>query len=405
MIFLNVKKVREDFPVFEKKLNGKDIIYFDNACMSMKPNYVIDKINEYYREYPACGLRSLHKLANRANQEVVKARDTVRKFFNARKVEEIAFMKNTTEGINLIANSVGLEKGDVVLGTDKEHNSNLIPWLSMKEKGIVHKVVNSDDENLFDFSDFEEKLNSDVKLVAVGQTSNLDGTSIPVNEVIKAAHDNGSLVLLDGAQSAPHKKVDLKKLDVDFFACSGHKMLAPTGIGMLYGKEDLMKKMNPMIYGGETVIDSTYDGYDLEHIPGRFEAGLQHYAGMIGFGAAVEYLSKIGIDNITEQEHKVNKVMTDGVKDIDGINIIGPVDPKLRGGILSFTYKQADIHNIAMIMDESFNVMMRSGAHCVHSWFNKHNMNGSVRASTYLYNTEEEAKVFVEGFEQITKFL
>jgi cysteine desulfurase/selenocysteine lyase len=401
----DVNKIREDFPVLQREINGKPIVYFDNACMTLRPIQVIEKINEYYREYPSCGERSLHKLGKKVDEEVEKSRKILRKFLNAKKIEEILFTKNTTEGINLLANSLNLQKGDVVLGTDKEHNSNLLPWQKLNRKGIKYEVVKSNPDNTFNPETFENQMNRNVKLVAFVHTSNLDGVSIPAKEIVKISHDYNSLVLLDAAQSIPHKPVDVRKLDVDFLAFSGHKMLGPSGIGVLYGKKDLLEELRTFLVGGGTVIDSAYETAKFEELPLKFEAGLQNYAGIIGLGEAAKYLSRIGKENVEKHERKLNKRITDGLNQHEQISIIGPKDPELRGSIISFNIEGIDSHEIAMMLDEMENMCVRSGAHCVHSWFNAHGLSGSVRASLYLYNTLEECDKFVETIEKVIDLL
>jgi len=386
---MNAEKIRKDFPVL-----AKGITYLDSACQSLRPISVIDKINEYYKEYPGCGGRSYHSISKKVDEEVTAARKIIQKFFNAKKQEEIIFTRNTTEGINLVANSLGLKEGDIVLSSDKEHNSNLIPWQMLAKNGIKHEFY-----TFGDIADFKSKLNKNVKLIATGQTSNMDGTTQPVQEIIKLAHENKSLVLLDGAQSAPHKPVDFRKLDVDFFACSGHKMMAPSGIGMLYGKYELLEKMNPFLTGGETVEDSTYETCKFLNPPEKFEAGLQHYAGIIGFGEAVRYLSKIGMETIMKHELELNRKITAALA--GKISILGTDEADKRGSILSFNIGKMDPHSIAIMLDKSAKIMIRSGAHCVHSWFNKHNLSGSARASLYVYNNEADAEKFIKEIEKI----
>ncbi|MBW6462374.1 MAG: cysteine desulfurase [DPANN group archaeon] len=400
---LNTDKIRADFPILN---SGKPPVYFDNACMTLRPQQVIDKICEYYVEYPGCAGRSLHSMARMVTENYNGARENVQHFFNAGDSSEIIFTRNTTEAINVVSRGMNFKKDDVVLTTDREHNSNLVPWLVRSERdGIKHKVVESNVDNTFDMARFEDMMTRDVKLVSMVHTSNLDGYTIPAEKIIKIAHDYGALVMLDGAQSAPHKKIDIKKLDVDFFACSGHKMLGPSGIGMLYGKKELLSDLNPHNVGGDTVIDTTYSGYKLSGLPERFEAGLQDYAGAIGFSAAVDYVRGIGIDNISRHELNLNKLMTLGIKDISGLDIIGPGDASLRGGILSFSVEGISPHDIVMLLDQSSSIMMRSGAHCVHSWFNAHKLpNGSARASVYIYNTKDEVKVFIEALGKVVDF-
>lgn len=395
---MKIERLREDFPILKE-----GIIYFDNACMSLKPRQVIEKMNEYYLKYPSCALRSHHRLSNKASEEYENARGKLRKFINAKKNEEIIFTKNTTESINLVSHTLNLNKGDVVLTTDKEHNSNNIPWQVLSKKGIIKQVIDSKPDNTFDIEKFENMMNKNVKLVSVVHSSNLDGVENPIKEITKIAHDYNALVLIDAAQSIPHKPVDVNKLNVDFLAFSGHKMLGPTGTGVLYGKKELLEKLDLFITGGETVIESTFDTFEKENLPQRFEAGLQNYSGFIGLGEAVEYLNKLGLDNIKEHEKNLNKILTKEL--INTVDIIGPKDPELRGGIFSFNVPGLDPHNVAIILDQTKKIAVRSGAHCVHSWFNKHNMKGSVRASLYLYNTEEECKIFAEEVNRIAKYL
>ena len=400
---LDVEKIRQDFPVLQKRVNNKPIIYMDNACMTLRPIQVIDKIREYYLEYPACGERSLHKLGRRVDEEVAKARETLKKFINAKSAKELIFTKNTTEGINLVANAFPLKAGDIVLGTDKEHNSNLLPWQKLAPKGVVYDYVEADEDGSFSMENFRCKLNKKVRLVAMVMMSNMDGSSIPAKEVVKMAHDNGSLVLLDGAQAVPHHEIDVRKLDADFLAFSGHKMLGPTGTGILYGKEKALEMLSPFMVGGGTVIDSTHATAKFEELPHKFEAGLQHYAGMIGLGEAANYIMRIGRDSIEKHETALNKIVTEGLAGL--VDIIGPKDAEKRGGIFSFNAGSIDPHEIAMMLDQMENICVRSGAHCVHSWFNAHNMKGSVRASFYLYNTPEECRKFVETLKMALKIV
>ncbi|MDP2736875.1 MAG: aminotransferase class V-fold PLP-dependent enzyme, partial [bacterium] len=351
---INLEKIRQDFPLFQKNINGKPPVYFDNACMSLKPLPVIEAMNKYYYDYPACAGRSGHKLGDMVTKKVAEARIKMAQFINAKHVEEIIFTRNTTEGINLIAHTLKFNKGDIILTTDKEHNSNLIPWQVLAKKiGVIHKVVPSKSDNTFDLEKFESLMSAKVKLVAMGQTSNLDGVSIPAKQIIKIAHSHGALVLLDAAQAAPHKKIDVADLDVDFLAFSGHKMLGPTGTGVLYGKKQLLENLEPFLTGGDTVEFSTYTDHKLLPIPEKFEAGLQDYAGIIGLGAAAEYLQNIGYENIAEQELKLNKYLTEEILKIPKVKIIGPADPALRSGIVSFYIDGIDSHQIAILLDET----------------------------------------------------
>ncbi|MBR9690950.1 cysteine desulfurase [Candidatus Woesearchaeota archaeon] len=401
---MNVDKIRKDFPILQKKLKGKPVVYFDNSCMTLRPKHVIDAMDDYYYHYPACALRSLHKLSKKATEEVEKARIIVQKFVGAKKTKEIVFTKNTSEALNLVANSFGLKKGDTVLTTDKEHNSNLIPWQVMARNfGIKRKIVKSDKNNEFSIENYEKNMNKNVKLVSVVHTSNLDGVTNPIKDITKIAHDFGAKVLVDAAQSVPHKEVNVKKLGVDLLAFSAHKMLGPSGMGALYGKEEILENLSQFLVGGETVSDSTYESHVVENLPEKFEAGLQNYAGIIGFGAACKYLKKVGRNAVSKHEYRLNKRLTEKLEHVDGFSLIGPKDSKKRGGILSFNIAGKDHHEIAMLSDSLNNVMVRSGAHCVHSWFNSQNLKGSVRASFYLYNTEKEVDLFSDTIKNISR--
>lgn len=384
--------------------DGK-VVYFDNACQTLRPNSVVKAMNQYYEEYPACGGRSMHHLAALVTQRGDQARKTIADFLGAKHKEEVIFTRNTTEGINLVANSFGLKKGDVVITSDKEHNSNLIPWQMLKERvGIIHKIIPTDAEGQLDMDVYERAL-PDATLVSMIITSNLDGVTYPVEEIIKKAHKTGAKVLLDGAQAIPHKKINVTKLDVDFLAFSGHKMLGPSGMGVLYGKRELLNQLSPFLVGGDTVSRSTYDSHEFLPIPEKFEAGLQNYSGIIGFGEAVRYLEKFGFDAISEIEYELNSFVSSELKKIDGLTIIGPDDPKLRGGIVSFYIKGKDHHQIALMLDETAGICVRSGQHCVHSWFASRNIPGSVRASFYFYNTMEEAEIFVNNLKKVISVL
>jgi cysteine desulfurase/selenocysteine lyase len=401
---LDVNKIRADFNILSKK-DGTIPIYLDSACMSLKPNSVVEAMNEYYFNYPACAGRSAHKLGDKATKKVKEARELVAKFINAKSEDEIIFTRNTTEGINLLANSLGLEKGDVVLISDKEHNSNLIPWLLLRDRvGIVVKIIPGNADGSFNLDNFS-KLISGVKLVSIVHTSNLDGVTNPAKEIIEMAHKNGALVCLDVAQSIPHRKIDVQDLDVDFLAFSGHKMLGPTGTGVFYGKHELLGKLSPFMVGGDTVEFSTYDSYKMLPVPEKFEAGLQNYAGIIGLGEAVKYLSQFDFKDIAEHELKLNTYITEELKKIPKIKIIGPEDPKYRSGIVNFYMEGTDMHKFVIMLDEMANIEIRSGQHCVHSWFADKKIYNSARVSLYLYNTMEEAEAFITNLKKIIEIL
>jgi cysteine desulfurase / selenocysteine lyase len=396
--------VRNDFPLLDKQ---KALVYFDNACMTLRPSQVIEAITGYYTDYSACAGRSNHRMANRVHEEVEKARETVRRFIGAKRDKEVVFTRNTTEGINLITRSLDFKEGDVVLISDKEHNSNLVPWLRLKEeKRIELEVVPSLADNQTDITAWEEALKKrQVRLVSFVHTSNLDGVSSQAKEIIGLAHKYGALVMMDGAQAVPHRKISVKDLDVDFMAFSAHKMCGPSGMGVLYGKQELLEKLHPFLTGGDTVSSTTYDSYTMLPLPERFEAGLQDYAGIIGLGAAVAFLEKIGLNEIHEHEIQLNELLTKGLSGIDRVRIIGPEDASLRGGVASFTVKGADHHQIALMLDQMGTIAVRSGQHCVHSWFDSRHISGSVRASLYLYNTSDEVEQFLEVFTKVLRIV
>ncbi len=403
---MDLNEIRQDFPLLQEYRGPKAIAYFDNACQSLRPQVVIDAITRYYVSSSACSGRSMHRLGSDVTRHCEQARDTVAKFIHAAKKEEIIFTRNTTEGINLVAHSLDWQKEDVILISDKEHNSNLLPWqILTKKQGVILKVVPSGEDNSFDLDAFGKLLDKKVKLVSLGYTSNLDGLSIPAKEVVRIAHLNGSLVLLDAAQTAPRRRIDVKDLGADFLAFSGHKLLGPSGTGVLYGKYHLLERLAPFLVGGATVLSSTYDSCQFLPPPAKFEAGLQDYAGIIGLGAAIRYLEGIGFKTIEKQELLLNEFITAQIIGIPKLKLLGPADPKQRSGIVSFYIEDIDSHRIALMLDQMANIMVRSGQHCVHSWFNAHKIAGSVRASVYFYNTREEAELFVNCLQKIRKVL
>ncbi|MGB9636616.1 MAG: aminotransferase class V-fold PLP-dependent enzyme, partial [Thermoplasmata archaeon] len=318
------EKLRADFPVLSRKIRGKNIIYLDSACMSLKPRQVIDAELDYYNNYPGCGGRSVHSISIEVSNNVDRSRKAIADFFNAEK-NEIIFTKNATEGINLIAHALVFRKGDVVVTTDKEHNSNLVPWLTLaKNKKIRHVVVKSNPDNTFNLEGYTEILeNENVKLVSFVHTSNLDGVTNPAKEIVRIAHKHGALVLMDAAQSAPHREIDLKEIKPDFMVCSMHKMLGPTGVGVLYVNAKNYDKLETFITGGETVAETTYTHAEFLEPPYRFEAGLQNYAGIIASASAVHYLRKIGMNKVAAHEKMLNRILTEALAKTEQVKIIG----------------------------------------------------------------------------------
>lgn len=391
---MNIEKIREDFTILNKNLNGKPVIYLDSACVTLKPKQVINEINRYYNDFPACGGRSSHRLGKIVTEEIEKSREIIKEFINAKRTKEIIFTKNTTEGLNLILNSIELKQGDIILTSDKEHNSVLLPIQLLKNKGIEHRIFKFGDIN-----DLKSKLDKNVRLIVTAHISNLDGTINSIEEIITLAHKNKSLVLIDAAQSISHVKIDVKRMDIDFLAFSGHKIFGPSGTGVLYGKYDLLHELKQFIVGGGTVKDSTYDNSVIEDIPQRFEAGLQDYSGIMGLSEAIKYFKEIGLDKIEKHIEKLNEMITLEFQKM-GIEILGEKDYKKRKGIISFNIKGIHNKEIAEILNQK-NIFIRAGFHCVHSWFNSNKIDGSARISLSIYNTEEDCRKAIEEIKKI----
>ncbi len=397
--------IRADFPFLQRDPTP---IYFDNACMTLKPRQVIDALMEYYNDYPVCGGRSVHEAGMEVTVKVQESRDTFASTFG-REPHEVIFTKNTTEAINLVAKGYPFEKGDRVLTTGYEHNSNIIPWLQMSRlKGIEVVPVPPAEDLTFDIEPFAEEISKGAAMVSVTHTSNLNGYTIPLDDVVKLAHENDVPVLVDGAQGAPHRRVDLGKCDVDLYALSVHKMLGPTGVGVLLGKEEYLTQLEALCPGGGTVTSASYSGYEPADLPDRLEGGLQDYAGIIASKAAVDYLMKVGPETIEEHERLLNTRATEGLLDIEGISIVPPADPALRAGIISFNVEGMNPHDIAILLDDIGNIMIRSGQHCVNTWFDSvsdKGITGTARASFYVYNTVEEVDIFLENMRGMTNFM
>ncbi len=398
---------RNDFPTLQEE---NPPAYLDNACVTLKPQSVINAIHRYYTETPGCGGRSVHRYGTVVSKSVADARTKLASFLNAATPNEIVFTRNATHSINQIAHGMAWDKGDVVLTTDREHNSNLVPWLQLEqEQGIDHRVVASMPDNTFDMEAFEAacaEAGDRLKMVAMSQVGNLDGVEAPIAEITKVAHDHGALVAVDGAQSTPHMNVDVKALDIDFLSFSIHKMCGPSGMGGLWGRYDLLDGLRTIQSGGQTVSSSTYTEASWAKPPARFEGGLGNFSGMMATGAAIDYLAALDMNEVHEHEIKLNRIMTQGVKDLPGVSIIGPEDPSQRGGICSLLMDGLPAHDVALLLDEAAGVMVRSGQHCVHSWFaDRGHPQGSLRASAYLYNTEDDVRRFVDTLTEIVHTL
>lgn len=397
---MDVERLRMDFPLYLGP--ERDLIYLDNACQSMRPKQVIDAISEYYTDYPACGGRSVHRLATRVAVKIEEAREKIAGFIGCSDPSCIVFTKNCTEAINLVAKGFPFRRGAAVLTTDMEHNSNHVPWLQLQADGkIRHRTVRTPPSGLFDLEAYEEELAEGADMVSMVHTNNVTGTTLPAKEVIEAAHDRKALVMLDGAQSTPHQPIDVGRLDVDAFCFSAHKMLGPSGVGVLYAKMEVLEKMRPLLAGGGSVGMTDYESVEFLPPPEKFEAGLLNYSGVIGTAAAVDYLQAIGMDEVAEHDKRLNRFVTDEVKGMDRVTLLGPEDPALRDGLFSFNVRGMTSHDVAMIIDEIAKVQIRSGMHCMHPFFRSRGLDGCARASFYLYNTEAECRRFVEALAHI----
>jgi cysteine desulfurase/selenocysteine lyase len=393
---MDVERIRRDFPIYSSK--DKDIIYLDSACQTLRPRQVIDAMNEYYTDFPACGGRSVHRLATEVSIKVDEAREKISRFIGAERPENIIFTKNCTEAINLVAKGLPFDRGDGVVTSDLEHNSNHVPWMQVqRQKGIERRFVETPEDGLFDLEGLKTAVTRGTKIVSLAHTNNITGTTIPAKEVMEVAHDRGAIVMLDGAQTAPHIKVNMRDLDVDLYAFSMHKMLGPSGVGVLYAREGMLDAVEPLISGGGAVGLTDRDKVEYLPVPERFEGGLLNYAGIIGSGAAVDYLSSIGMDEVEAHDATLNHTTTAGLEKIAEVDILPPRDSSKRSSVLSFNVKGMNSHDVAMILDEMAKVAIRSGMHCVHPYFLARKMNGAARASFYLYNTEEECDRFVSG--------
>jgi len=401
---LNVKEVRKDFPILKT-----GIIYLDSTASSLTPEPVLQKVLEFYRHYRANVERGIHRLSQKASEEYERARTKVADFINAKSENEIIMTKNTTEGINLIASGLRCKNGEKIVTSLVEHHSNFIVWLRVKDNyGTKLEIVKPKEpveKGLLDVTDFEKIIDDKTKLVALTHVSNVLGVITPIEEITKIAHEHGAYVLVDGAQSVPHIKVDVQRIGCDFLAFSGHKMCAPTGSGALYIREELAEEVEPLCIGGGAIADVGVNYYKLDKSPRRFEAGTPAIAEAIGLGAAVDYLQKIGMENIERYEKKLTKQMYEEITAIPNVEVYGP-DPEHKIGIMPFNVEDLNPHDVALALDVSANIMVRSGHHCALPLTkNLLHKPGTVRASTYFYNTEEEIDKFVSALKEIIETL
>ena len=390
---------RSDFPA----LAGREPpAYLDSACMSLVPRPVLGAMEAYYREYPGCAGRSLHRFAEEVGRRYEAARAAHARFFGGVDPNGVVFLRNATEAINLVGQGLPWRRGDRVLISDQEHNSNLIVWQRLaRERGIRLEVLPLPDDGSFDPDALAQHLSRPVRLVSLFHTSNLDGRSLPVREIAEEAHDRGALVLFDGCQAAPHEAVDLGRIGADFYAVSGHKMLGPTGTGVLLGRPEALESLRPLVVGGETVAWSTLSDHALRPPPYRFEAGLQNYAGVIGAHAALDYLTRVGFEEVHRRALDLNRRVSRALAGERRLRLLGPAAPEERPSIFAFALDGIDPNDTALFLDEGHRVMVRSGMHCVHSYYERRGLPGNVRASFYLYNNRPDVEALIAGVREI----
>ncbi len=397
-----IRDVRKDFPVLHQKVRGRPLVYLDNAATSQKPQVVIDAIDRYYREDNANIHRGVHLLSERATELHEKARGTVRRFLNAREDREIVFVRGTTEAINLVAQSFGrstLKAGDEVVISTLEHHSNIVPWqIVCEQTGAKLRVIPINDDGELLQDEYERLLNERTKIVAVGHVSNALGTVNPVKTMIQKAHQRGIPVLVDGAQAAPHRKVDVQDLDCDFYAFSGHKLCGPTGIGVLYGKAALLEKMPPYQGGGDMIKAVTFEKTIYNDLPYKFEAGTPHISGAIGLAAAIDYLEGLGMDAIAAYEQDLLHYGIEVLRKVPQLRIIG--NAREKAGVISFVLDDIHPHDIGTILDQE-GIAIRTGHHCAMPVMERFGIPATARASFAFYNTKEEVDRLVEGLKKV----
>lgn len=402
----NPYEIRKDFPIFERRIGGKPIIYLDNAATSQRPRQVIEAVREFYEKYNANVHRGLHRLSQEASEAYEAAHERVAKFINARSWDEVVFTYNTTYAINLVALGLGfklLKPGDEIVLTVMEHHSNMLPWRNIARlRGARVKYVDITDEGYLRYEQFEELITERTRVVAVTLMSNVLGTINDVRRIAKIAHSVGAIVVVDGAQGVPHLPVDVRELDIDFLAFSGHKMLGPTGIGVLWGRRELLEEIEPILAGGGTIKDVTLEGVEWADLPWRLEPGTPNIAGAVGLAAAVEYLERIGMENVRAHERElVAYTLKRFSEELAGqVDLYGPRSPEDRGGVVSFNVRGLHHHTVGRALD-AFGIAVRTGMHCAHPLHYRLGLRGTVRASFYIYNVKEEVDALVDALRKI----
>lgn len=397
--------IKKDFPVLNQIVNDEPLVYLDNAATTQKPLKVLAAIKDYYENDNANVHRGVHTLAERATEKYEAAREKVRQFINAKSTKEVLFTRGTTTSINWVAQFAGqiLKTGDEIVISIMEHHSNIVPWQEVAKKtGAILKFVYLKDGQL-DMDDLRKKITNQAKFVSIAHVSNVLGTINPVEEITKIAHEHGAYMVVDGAQSTPHMAIDLQKMDVDFFAFSGHKMMGPTGIGVLYGKEELLNQFEPVEFGGE-MIDFVYESHSTwTELPWKFEAGTPNIAGAIALGAAIDYIQELGIDQIHQHEIELIDYLMPKLQEIEGLKIYGPKDNVKRGGLIAFNIEGLHPHDVATALDME-GVAVRAGHHCAQPLLNYLETPATARASFYLYNTKADCDKLVESLKKTKEF-
>jgi len=401
----DVYKIREDFPILNKKINGTDLVYFDNAATSQTPKQVIQKIVDYYEQYNSNIHRGLHSLSADATNQYELSRKIIQKHFGIKNNHEVIFTSGTTHGINIV--SSGLESqinsSDELIVSEMEHHSNIVPWQILCEKTDAKlKVIPINNEGSLDIDTFKTMLNKNVKFVFINHVSNSLGTINPIEEIIELAHKNNSKVLLDGAQGAAHFKINLSEINVDYYVASAHKLCGPTGVGFLYGKSELLEALPPYQGGGEMISSVTFEKTEYADLPYKFEAGTPNISGVIGFGAAIDYMNNIGFDNIESYEQELLKYATDRLKEIPGIKIYG--NPGNKISVISFNLSNHHPSDIGSILDQ-FGIAVRTGQHCTQPVMDYYNIPGTVRVSLSFYNTKSEIDLLIDALEKALNML
>lgn len=403
----DIEKVREDFPILSREVHGKPLVYLDNAATTQKPLCVLDAMRDEYLNENANVHRGVHYLSVQATDLHEQARETVRRFLNAKSTSEIVFTRGTTEGLNLIASTFTeamMEPGDEVIVSTMEHHSNIVPWqLAARRKGIRLRVIPMSDNGILDMEAYEALFNEKTKIVSVAHVSNVLGTINPISDIVRIAHDNGVPCVVDGAQSAPHMKVDVQRLGCDFYVCSGHKMYGPTGIGVLYGKEEWLDRLPPYQGGGEMIDHVSFEKTTFEKPPLKFEAGTPDYIATHGLAVAIDYMERLGMDNIERHERELTAYALQRLSAIDGMHIYGPHD-QLHSHDAVVSFNVGNIHHMDMgtLLDQ-LGIAVRTGHHCAQPLMDRLGILGTVRASFALYNTKHEIDVLAEGIERVSK--